>query len=111
MSKELFALGCLTHLDIAVLAAYCTAFATWQAALGALNRVAAGDPVMAGLLVRGDGGATVKNPLLAIERHAAQSMMAAAAQFGMTPAARARITLGVPAAGSSKFDGLLAGDF
>jgi P27 family predicted phage terminase small subunit len=108
VSPELFALGCLTNLDTAAFGAYCTAYRTWRNAVEAFERVAAGDPVMAGLLVKGDSGSAVKNPLLTIERNAAEAMVRIASEFGMTAAARARISVGV-SAGPGKFDGLLAG--
>jgi P27 family predicted phage terminase small subunit len=106
VSPELFALGCLTNLDTAAFGAYCTAYSTWRTAAEAFERVAAGDPVMAGLIVKGDGGSAVKNPLLTIERNAAETMVRIASEFGMTAAARARISVGAPT-GPGKFDGLL----
>jgi P27 family predicted phage terminase small subunit len=84
----------LTDLDTAALAAYCWACGVWRDATQALDRMAELDPKMKGLLVKGDGG-PVPNPLIRIARNAADSMLRAAAEFGMTPVARARISAGV----------------
>jgi P27 family predicted phage terminase small subunit len=108
VSPELFALGLLTDLDTATFGAYCWACGVWHDATQALDRMAELDPKMKGLLVKGDGG-PVQNPLIRIARNAADSMLRAAGEFGMTPVARARISSGVsPPSGPSKFDGLLA---
>ena len=109
VSPGLFALGLLTDLDTATLGAYCWACGVWHDARQALDRMAELDPKMKGLLVKGDSG-PVQNPLIRIARNAADSMLRAAAEFGMTPVARARISSGVsPPTGPSKFDGLLGG--
>jgi P27 family predicted phage terminase small subunit len=110
VAPELWRLGVLTELDISTFAVYCWAAATWATAVKALNEVAARDPVMHGLLVKGADGPTT-NPLIRVARQASETMLEVAAQFGMTPAARARISAGWPAGppGPSKFDGLLGG--
>lgn len=107
VSPELFALRVLTELDVMALAAYCENYASWRTAVEAFNRVAAGDPVMQGLLVKGDRGLPVKNPLLGLARRAAETMLRAASEFGLTPAARSRIASVGLSAGPSKFGDLL----
>jgi P27 family predicted phage terminase small subunit len=105
----LFLFGLLTEVDVMVLAAYCTSFARWKSAEEAIARVAALDPAMDGLLVKGSEGQARANPLLRIAAEAASDMVRYASEFGFGPAARSRIAAG-PAASSSKFAGLLAGD-
>jgi len=109
VAPELHRIGLLTVLDIAALAAYCVAYATWRTAEETLNEVANRDPVMHGLIVKTRAGGVMQNPLVLTARQAANDMVRYASEFGMTAAARARIAAGVyrePQGG--KFDGLLA---
>jgi P27 family predicted phage terminase small subunit len=109
VAPELHRLGLLTVLDIALLAAYCRAYHTWRTAIEALHDMAERDPVMHGLIVKSRAGAAMQNPIVLTARQAANDMLRFAAEFGLTPAARAHIAAGVynsPTA--SKFDGLLA---
>jgi P27 family predicted phage terminase small subunit len=103
--------GLLGPLDIMPLAGYCTSFARWKTALEAFDRVAALDPAMQGLLVRGSEGQAKTNPLLKIASEAAADMLRFSAEFGFSPAARARIAggLGFGKPSDGKFAGLLAG--
>jgi P27 family predicted phage terminase small subunit len=90
------------------LAGYCTSFARWKTALETLARVAANDPVMHGLVVRGSEGQPRTNPLIRIAETAANDMLRFASEFGFTPAARSRIAAGVgPPSSGSKFGDLL----
>ena len=68
------------------------------------------DPATSGLLVKRADGNDGPNPLVGIARRAADDMVSLAGHFGMSPAARARISAGVgyePPPGGSEFDGLL----
>ena len=94
VASMLYALRLLSDVDIAALAAYCQAWATWKRATAALERMAAQDPVTEGLLVKTKNGNAIQNPLLGIANKAAADMVRYAAEFGMTPSARARINLG-----------------
>jgi phage terminase small subunit len=68
------------------------------------------DPATSGLLVKRADGNDGQNPLVGIVRRAADDMVSLAGHFGMSPAARARISAGVvQEAPPSKFDGLLGG--
>jgi len=84
VAPQLERLGLLSHLDRAALAAYCWAWARLLAA----GRVLAESTV----LIRKDRR-IVKNPAIQVARDAAQECRAWAAEFGMTPSARARMTL------------------
>jgi P27 family predicted phage terminase small subunit len=99
--------GLLSQADVMPLAGYCTSFARWKTALESLNRMAAADPVMHGLLVKGSEGQARSNPLVRIASEAAADMLRFASEFGFTPAARSRIAAGVGPTTDSKFGDLL----
>jgi P27 family predicted phage terminase small subunit len=107
---ELHRLGLLTVLDVMPLASYCAAYCHWRQAAEALSRVTALNPdTSAGLLVKRADGNPTPNPLIGIARKASADMVRYAAEFGMSPAARARISAGVGfEPPPNKFDGLIA---
>jgi P27 family predicted phage terminase small subunit len=110
VAPQLFRLRLLTDFDVGPLAAYCMACARWRHAAEALAKMSDNDPLTSGLLVRTRSGDAAQNPLVAIERKAISDMVRYAGEFGMTPAARARIAAGPnPPSGGSKFDGLIPG--
>jgi len=91
------------------LAAYCQAYSAWRTAVEALQEMGRRDPATRGLIVKAASGGAVQNPVWLAAKQAANAMVRTAEQFGLSPAARARIAAGVyhdPAIG--KFDGLLA---
>jgi P27 family predicted phage terminase small subunit len=107
---ELHRLGLLTKVDIPALAAYCYSYGQWRMAAEALGRMQAGDPVMHSMIVKSKFGEAVQNPLVSIVRKHAGDVIRYAAEFGLTPAARSRISAGIHGDNSqSKFAGLLAG--
>jgi P27 family predicted phage terminase small subunit len=108
VATELHRLGVLTKVDCAPLAAYCYAYGQWRDAAEMLASMA-NEPAR-GLVILGTLGKAVENPLIYIARKAAADMMRYAAEFGLTPAARSRITSGVNGDDEqgSKFAGLLA---
>lgn len=111
VAPQLYRLGLLTALDVAVLAAYAQAYASWRLAEESLAEMAKRDPVTSGLLIKTSSGDAAQNPLVGIARRAASDMVRYASEFGLSPAARARIAAGVtyePPPGGGKFDGLLA---
>lgn len=91
VSSELYRLGLLTGIDRAVLAAYCQAYGRWAQAEKALNKMAEGDDLTGGLLVKTTNGNAIQNPLVGIANKAAADMVRYAAEFGMTPSARTRV--------------------
>jgi P27 family predicted phage terminase small subunit len=107
ITPSLCLLGLLADADVMPLSAYCEAYKRWRTAVEALDSVAAVDPSMHGLLVRGSERQAKCNPLVQIAAQAANDMIRFAAEFGFSPAARARISAGPPS-GPSKFAGLLA---
>ena len=94
VAPGLFLFGLLTELDVATLGGYCEAFKRWKTAVEALDQVAALDPAMQGLLVRGSEGQARPNPLVRIAAEAASDMVRFAGEFGFSPAARSRIAMG-----------------
>jgi P27 family predicted phage terminase small subunit len=110
VAPEAFQLHLLTVLDTACFSAYVESYARWRTAEEALALMAANDPVMHGLIVRGKRGTAIENPLVYTSRQAARDMVRYASEFGMTPAARSRIAGGVDTGPRppSKFGDLLA---
>jgi phage terminase small subunit len=66
------------------------------------------DPVTSGLVVKKNGNAA-PNPLVAIAEKAGGAMVRYAAEFGLTPAARSRISVADSSTTESKFGPLLVG--
>jgi P27 family predicted phage terminase small subunit len=110
VAPELHRLGLLSKIDIAPLAAYCVAYSHWRQAEEALARMAANDPLMHGQIIKGRYGDALANPLTNIARKHAGDMVRYAAEFGLSPAGRTRISAGNSGDNSqSKFAGLIAG--
>ena len=108
VATELHRLGLLTKVDCAPLAAYCYAYGQWREAAELLAGM--GSEPVKGFVIRNGSGGPSENPLIYIARKAAADMMKYAAEFGLTPAARSRITGGNNGDDEqgSKFAGLLA---
>jgi P27 family predicted phage terminase small subunit len=94
VAPMLFNLRILSDADAAALTAYCQAWATFKQATEALNLMAQNDKVTKGLLIKTTNGNAIQNPLLGIANKAAADLVRYAAEFGMTPSARARINAG-----------------
>jgi P27 family predicted phage terminase small subunit len=110
VAAEMYHLGLLAKVDLPSLAAYCYSYGQWRTAAEAIARMAAGDPVMSGLIIKTKrNGEATQNPLVPIARKAALDMVRYASEFGFTPAARSRIDAGPGGSGPGKFDGFLAG--
>jgi P27 family predicted phage terminase small subunit len=110
VAVELHRLGLLTKVDVAPLAAYCHAYGQWRLAAEALAKMAANDPTMHGLIIKTKYGDAAQNPLVSIARKHAGDMVRYASEFGLSPAARTRISAGNPGDQSQrKFAGLIAG--
>jgi P27 family predicted phage terminase small subunit len=106
---QLHRLGLLTKVDVAVLAAYCYAYGQWRKAAEALAKMEANDPLMSGLIIKTKYGDAAINPLVSIARKHAGDMVRYAAEFGLSPCARTRISAGSgPDDSQSKFAGLIA---
>jgi P27 family predicted phage terminase small subunit len=114
LAPELHALGLLTALDVTLFGLYCQSVARWLLAeellAKAIREAAADGDDGGGLVVAGSKGAAVINPLLKVTVQAARDVCRYAAEFGFTPASRARFRAGYqpPPEGGSQWDGLLA---
>ncbi|WP_372836781.1 phage terminase small subunit P27 family [Puniceibacterium confluentis] len=89
---DLVTLRILTDLDRGPLAAYCQAYGRWSAAETALARMAAKDAVTDGLIIRTKSGNLIQNPLVGAANKAMADMVRYAAEFGLTPSARTRVS-------------------
>ena len=109
IAPGLHTLGLLTAADLMPFSAYCIAFSRWRTAEETLATMAAKDGVTHGLLIKSQDGNPRQNPVARIAASAPADMVRYAGEFGLAPAARARIAGGIsgPPTGS-KFDGLLA---
>lgn len=82
---QLIELGVLARVDRAALAAYCQAWSRWREA----ERLLAGE----GLTYMSPTGVVKKNPAVGIAADAQKLMRQFLIEFGLTPAARARLRL------------------
>ena len=96
VALDLYHAGVLTDFDRAALAGYCQAYGRWAQAETALERVAEGDELTYGLMIRTKNGNVVQNPLVGASNKAMMAMVRIAAELGMTPAARSRIAAQTP---------------
>ena len=114
IATECYRLRLLTTLDVQSLAAYCQAYAHWRKAIEQIARAETLNPDSGGMTVAriDKEGNTyhIRNPMLTAANHAAREMLRFASEFGLTPAARARLASGLSAGEKprGKFDGYLA---
>lgn len=90
VAPGLIGCGQVTIIDRATLIGYCQKWAQWQA----LEREAATHP----FLVRAPSGYPMPNPALSMANKAFNLMLKAAAELGMTPAGRSRVSVSTTAA-------------
>lgn len=76
-------IGMLSKVDRAALTSYCLAWSRMRNAQADIDE--------RGLFVTSIRGAECANPAVAVQKEAAQQVMRFAAEFGLTPAARARL--------------------
>jgi len=99
VGQILYNLRLLSEIDTAALAAYCDCYATWRRASEALQEMAKNDQLTRGLLIKTSNGNAIQNPLIGIINKAKSDIVRYAAEFGMTPSARARIDAATPTNG------------
>ena len=93
ISKTLHKLGLLTEIDGAQLSLYCQAWGRWVDAEKALKT--------SGTVVKAPNTEwPMQSPYLAIANKAMEQMQKALSEFGMSPASRARVSVGPKKAGS-----------
>ena len=82
----------ITLLDRGIIAAYCQAYGRWAQAERALAKMAEHDPISGSLMIKTKSGNVIQNPLVGTANKAMSDMARYAAELGMTPTARARVT-------------------
>lgn len=85
VAPELEALGLLTQVDMAALAGYCQSYSLWKQCTEELAE--------SGLTYTTDKGYVGQRPEVSIAARALADVRAFCVQFGLTPSARARMTL------------------
>lgn len=108
VASQLHRMGLLTEIDVASLAAYCQAYGRWLTAERAIAAMAERDQLTGALMIKTTKGNAIQNPLIGTSNKAASDMVKYAAEFGLTPSARARIGYDSLPKKKSKFDGLVA---
>ena len=108
VADGLNAMGVLCEVDQATLAAYCGAYSRWRHAEEELNTLREKSNLNA-MLLKTIAGNWIQQPLVGISNKAAADMVRYAAEFGLTPSARARLAVDPSRGKSSKYDGLLNG--
>jgi len=88
ITKILSEVGLLTELDRTALALYCEAYAEYIEASEQIRQH--------GLLLKSPLGYPTQSPYLSIRNRAAAQMRSYMLEFGMTPAARSRVTVSAP---------------
>jgi P27 family predicted phage terminase small subunit len=96
--EPLARLGLMTDLDVLALAAYCDAADTWMRARRIFEQLAGASPKTGAFMVRTPNGSVQIAPIVSVIRTARADMVRFAAEFGMTPSARAGMEVD-PAAG------------
>src|SRR6266849_6544230 len=92
--------------NFAALAAYCQAYGRCVTAERVIATMAEKDQLTSGLMIKTTNGNGIQNPLIGTANKAAADMVRYAAEFGLTPVARARLALSAVVPQKSKFDGL-----
>lgn len=85
VAKELAALGLLSELDRTALAMYCQALAEYLEA-----KAIVGDE---GITTLTDKGNVIQHPAVGVRNNAWQRVLKAAAEFGMSPSSRTRVSV------------------
>ena len=109
LAPELHNLNLLKSVDTVAFATYCVTYSVWKNAVSQLAALADVGAPYGGLIVEGPKGQSIANPLIAIAHSSSLALLRFAAEFGMTPAARARVTVDAAVASNERWKGLLKG--
>ncbi|MGF6986534.1 P27 family predicted phage terminase small subunit [Paraburkholderia atlantica] len=91
ITPELDAIGLLTSIDGATLAAYCMCVSRWRQAEEAIQRMKKRDQLTSALMIKTTNGNAIQNPLIGVANRAMLMAIRFASEFGMSPVARARL--------------------
>jgi P27 family predicted phage terminase small subunit len=109
IAAGLFSVGMLCRADMGALAAYCSAFSLWRQAEEELGKIRESGGQLNALILKTISGNYIQQPLIGIANKAKADMVRYAAEFGMTPSARARLAIDPGKGQKSKFEGLING--
>lgn len=108
LAQGLYRLGLLYDVDRAAFAAYCTSYSLWRTAEEEMQKLAvAKNHPLAGIVAQTTNGNIVQGVLVGVANKARGDMVRYAAEFGLTPAARARLAIDPSKHKKSKFEGLI----
>jgi P27 family predicted phage terminase small subunit len=88
VTKSLSDMGILSRHDGPAIEMYCDAYSTMVKAQEGIKA--------SGLLIKGGNGAPKANPLIAIANEAQRNALKILVEFGLTPAARSRVSVNAP---------------
>ncbi len=91
VARTLWVIGTLSEIDAGQLAAYCEAFGRYRQAVEDFNRMAEGDQLTHGVVMKTQGGNFIQNPQLGALNVLRRETLRLAAEFGLTPSARTQI--------------------
>jgi P27 family predicted phage terminase small subunit len=101
VSKELEAVGLLTSVDRAALAAYCSAWSRWVDAEQNIQKF--------GTVIKSPkSGFPIQNPYVSVANTALDQMRKFLVEFGMTPSSRSRIHVETPNQDADPFAAFMA---
>jgi P27 family predicted phage terminase small subunit len=106
LAPGLHRLGILNDGDAMSFAAYCDAYGWWRVATEEMHRRAEKGGPLAAIVDKTSNGNYVQNTLVGTANKARADMVRYASEFGLTPAARAKIAV-EGGGGGSKFAGLI----
>ncbi len=102
LAKTLVRLGVLTELDRGVFSSYCQSWAKWQEAERAIQKH--------GLVIRTKTGYVMQSPVVSIAKQERKAMLEAGSELGLSPAARTRLDVKIPAGEKTPMELLIEAD-
>lgn len=106
LAPGLHALGIFFDVDRGAFSAYCQAYSRWRHSEEELNKLAEKNPLNA-LILKTVSGNFIQQPLIGIANKAMGDLVRYSIEFGLTPSARARITIDPNHGKLSKYAGLI----
>ena len=110
LCPSLHTLGLLYAVDRGAFACYCMAYSRWRTAEEELSKRVEKGGTLAGLIDVTGTGSVIQNPLVGIANKAMADMIRYAAEFGLSPASRARLGTNPGREEKDEFEGLIGRD-
>lgn len=92
MTQILFTHGMVSEVDRGALAMLCTIWARYVTAELMIEKAREAAPSSGGLFIKSPNGFPIQSPWLAVSNKAMEQYKGMCAEFGLTPAARVRVT-------------------